>query len=122
MARKIVWLLCLYDLKTETRLDRKKYRSLVKRLESRGFSRLQNSVFAKHFGDNRGVSKAIEMLESFLEIEKVRGSVITMVVTDRAFASARTISFDPGEFEEREKELKAKKQPGLFDLDDFFED
>ena len=46
---RTMWLICAFDLPTDTKLARRKYTQYRKLLLSQGFNHLQHSVYCRHF-------------------------------------------------------------------------
>jgi CRISPR-associated protein Cas2 len=46
---RTMWLICAFDLPTDTKLARKRYSQFRKLIQSQGFDHLQHSVYCRHF-------------------------------------------------------------------------
>jgi CRISPR-associated protein Cas2 len=46
---RTMWLICAFDLPTDTKLARKRHAQFRKLIQSQGFNHLQHSVYCRHF-------------------------------------------------------------------------
>ncbi len=73
-----------FDLPSVTKVDKKIYRKFVKALKERGFYMLQESVYVKMSLDLRHAEATVNSLKEFLPS---KGSVISLIITEKQFAS-----------------------------------
>lgn len=81
-AFKIMWLFVMFDLPMTTRSEKKRYTRFVSGLKRRAFSRLQFSIYARPYSDERAASSA--RLEIKGEVPP-GGNVRLLSVTDHQF-------------------------------------
>jgi CRISPR-associated protein Cas2 len=79
---RIMWLFVMFDLPVETKLQRREYTQFRKKLQSKGFTMLQYSVYAKHLP----TEDAAEPLKATVKaVLPPKGQVRVMAVTDHQF-------------------------------------
>ena len=108
-AFKIMWLIVMFDLPTQTKKDRKRYRWFVNFLDKQGFLRLQYSVYAKVFNSYESAMHGKKRIKEFLHLNIKHGNVRLMMLTDAQFGKMELIVGAPTKQEEI-------AQPSLFDF------
>jgi len=79
---RIVWMFVMFDLPVLTKDQRREYAQFRKKLQSKGFTMLQYSVYAKHLP----TEEAAEPLKSHVKAAlPPQGQVRVMAVTDHQF-------------------------------------
>jgi CRISPR-associated protein Cas2 len=79
---RIMWLFVMFDLPVETKIQRREYAQFRKKLQSKGFTMLQYSVYAKHLP----TEDAAEPLKATVKaVLPPKGQVRVMAVTDHQF-------------------------------------
>ena len=79
---RVVWLFVMFDLPVETKEQRRDYSQFHKKLQSKGFTMLQYSVYAKHLPSE----DAAEPLKVHVHASlPPMGQVRVMAVTDHQF-------------------------------------
>ena len=81
-AYRIMWLLVLFDLPTETKTDRKRASKFRKQLLEDGFEMLQFSVYLRHCGSRENAEIHIKRVR---EILPLYGKVDMLRITDKQF-------------------------------------
>ena len=81
---RIMWILVLFDLPTETKKDRKAYADFRKNLQRDGFTMFQFSIYVRHCASNENAAVHIKRIKSFLP---EYGKVGIMCITDKQFAN-----------------------------------
>lgn len=81
---RIMWVLVLFDLPTETKKDRKAYADFRKNLQRDGFTMFQFSIYVRHCASNENAAVHIKRVKSFLP---EYGKVGIMCITDKQFGS-----------------------------------
>jgi CRISPR-associated protein Cas2 len=77
-----MWLFVMFDLPVETKVQRREYTQFRKKLQSKGFTMLQYSVYAKHLP----TEDAAEPLKATVKaVLPPKGQVRVMAVTDHQF-------------------------------------
>lgn len=85
-AYRIMWIFTLFDLPTNTKLERKAYSNFRKHLLKDGFEMLQFSVYIRHCASIESVEAHIKKVEKYLP-KKGRISILT--ITDKQFSSIK---------------------------------
>lgn len=80
---RIMWCIALFDLPVVTAEERKRANRFRKILLGAGFTRLQLSVYAQPFPDERRSERAVRIIKSELPPD---GEVRLMFLTDKQFA------------------------------------
>lgn len=79
---RVMWLFVMFDLPVLTKQDRRDYGQFRKKLQSKGFTMLQLSVYAKHLPSE----EAAEPLKLHVHAAlPPKGQVRILAVTDRQF-------------------------------------
>ena len=81
---RIMWILVLFDLPTETKKDRKAYADFRKNLQRDGFTMFQFSIYVRHCASSENAAVHIKRVKSFLP---EYGKVGIMCITDKQFAN-----------------------------------
>lgn len=81
---RIMWILVLFDLPTETKKDKKAYADFRKNLQRDGFTMFQFSIYVRHCSSSENANVHIKRVESFLP---EYGKVGIMCITDKQFSN-----------------------------------
>ncbi|CAN5248982.1 CRISPR-associated endonuclease Cas2 [soil metagenome] len=81
-AYRIMWVMVLFDLPTETKLDRKNYAKFRKRIMDDGFSMFQFSMYLRHCSSKENSEVHIKRVKNNLP---EKGHIGIMCVTDKQF-------------------------------------
>lgn len=79
---RIMWVLVLFDLPTETKKDRKRYADFRKKLIQDGFTMFQFSIYLRHCASRENAEVHIKRVKSFLP---PAGQVGILCITDKQF-------------------------------------
>ncbi len=79
---RIMWILVLFDLPTETKKDKKAYALFRKNLQRDGFTMFQFSIYVRHCASSENAAVHIKRVKSFLP---EYGKVGIMCITDKQF-------------------------------------
>lgn len=79
---RIMWILVLFDLPTETKKDRKAHALFRKNLQKDGFTMFQFSIYIRHCASMENAAVHIKRVKSFLP---EFGQVGIMCITDKQF-------------------------------------
>lgn len=83
-AYKIMWVLILFDLPTETKADRKNYANFRKELLKDGFTMFQFSIYLRHCPSKENADVHIARVKRFLP---KYGNVGILCITDKQFGN-----------------------------------
>ena len=81
-AYRIMWVLVLFDLPTETKIDRKHYSVFRKKILQDGFAMFQFSMYIRHCSSRENADVHIKRVKSILP---EKGHVGIMCITDKQF-------------------------------------
>ena len=79
---RVMWVLVLFDLPTETKKDKKAYADFRKNLQHDGFTMFQFSIYVRHCSSSENAAVHIKRVKSFLP---EFGQVGIMCITDKQF-------------------------------------
>jgi CRISPR-associated protein Cas2 len=79
---RIMWVMVLFDLPTETQRDKKAYTLFRKSLQKDGFTMFQLSIYVRHCASIENANVHIKRVKSFLP---EYGNVCIMTITDKQF-------------------------------------
>lgn len=95
-----MWILAMFDLPTETKEERRRYREFRKCLLKQGFAQLQYSVYARFVGDE---SRSLKFKRVIKEAIPEEGEVRILTVTDFQYGKMDVFS--------SRKKVKAEEIP-----------
>ncbi|MFM2339074.1 MAG: CRISPR-associated endonuclease Cas2 [Bacteroidota bacterium] len=81
-AYRIMWVLVLFDLPTETKRDRKLYAKFRKDIMADGFNMFQFSIYLRHCPSRENADVHIQRVKRILP---PKGNVGIMCITDKQF-------------------------------------
>ena len=81
---RIMWVLVLFDLPTETKTERKAHALFRKRLMNDGFTMFQFSIYLRHCASRESAEAHTKRVKSFLP---EKGHVGILCITDKQFGS-----------------------------------
>ena len=81
---RVMWILVLFDLPTETKKDKKAYALFRKNLQRDGFTMFQLSIYVRHCASQENAAVHIKRVKSFLP---EYGNVGIICITDKQFAN-----------------------------------
>ena len=81
-AYRIMWIMVLYDLPTETKAMQKAANQFRKHLENDGFSLFQFSIYIRHCPSRENAEVHIKRVKSWLP---KYGKIAIMCITDKQF-------------------------------------
>ena len=81
---RVMWILVLFDLPTETKKDKKAYALFRKNLQRDGFTMFQFSIYVRHCASQENAAVHIKRVKSFLT---EYGNVGIICITDKQFAN-----------------------------------
>lgn len=80
---RIMWILVLFDLPTETKKDKKAYVDFRKNLQRDGFTMFQFSIYLRHCASSENAAVHIKRVKAFLPDY---GKVGILCITDKQFS------------------------------------
>lgn len=86
---RIMWVLVLFDLPTETKKERKEYSDFRKKLLDDGFTMFQFSIYLRHCASAENAEVHIKRVKSFLP---PHGEIGIIRVTDKQFGEMELFS------------------------------
>ena len=81
---RVMWILVLFDLPTETKKDKKAYAEFRKNLQKDGFTMFQFSIYIRHCASSENADVHVKRVKSFLP---EFGSVGIICITDKQFGN-----------------------------------
>ena len=81
---RIMWVLVLFDLPTETKKEKKAYSDFRKNLQRDGFTMFQFSIYVRHCASQENAEGHIKRVKSFLP---EHGQIGIMCITDKQFGN-----------------------------------
>lgn len=81
---RIMWVLVLFDLPTETKKEKKAYSDFRKNLQRDGFTMFQFSIYVRHCASQENAEVHIKRVKSFLP---EHGQIVIMCITDKQFGN-----------------------------------
>ena len=81
---RIMWVLVLFDLPTETKKEKKAYSDFRKNLQRDGFTMFQFSIYVRHCASQENAEVRIKRVKSFLP---EHGQIGIMCITDKQFGN-----------------------------------
>ena len=81
---RVMWVIVLFDLPTETKRDRKAYAEFRKKLQRDGFTMFQFSTYIRHCASMENAEVHIKRVKSFLP---EYGQVGILCITDKQFGN-----------------------------------
>lgn len=79
---RVMWVLVLFDLPTETKKDKKAHANFRKNLQKDGFTMSQFSIYVRHCASSENAKVHIKRVKSFLP---EFGQVGIICITDKQF-------------------------------------
>ena len=100
---RIMWILCFFDLPTETKIERQRHTQFRKDLLRDGFTRFQLSIYVRHCPSVENATVHIARIKSMMP---PKGSVSILCITDKQFGKIQI-------FYGRKEKAKPKVSPQL---------
>ena len=83
-AYRIMWVLVMFDMPTETKTDRKSYALFRKRIVADGFQMFQFSMYIRHCPSRENAEVHIKRVKNILP---VKGHIGVLTITDKQFGA-----------------------------------
>ena len=100
---RVMWVLCFFDLPTETKIERQRQTQFRKDLLRDGFTRFQLSIYVRHCPSVENANVHIARVKSMIPPE---GSVSILCITDKQFGKIQI-------FYGKKEKSKPKPSPQL---------
>ena len=108
-AYRFMWLMILFDMPTDTKKARKKYRYLRNKLLKEGYSMMQFSIYIRSFHSYEAAINGKKKIKNFAATNTLKGKIRLIIFTDKQFANMEIIVGTKSE-----EEKNALKQLLLF--------
>lgn len=82
-AYRLLWVLVLFDLPTDTKQDRKAYARFRKDILKEGFTMFQFSIYVRHSISRENADRHIRRVKALMPN---KGHIGIMIITDKQFA------------------------------------
>jgi len=94
---RVMWIMVLFDMPTQTAVERKQYSKFRKSLLKDGFGMLQYSIYIRHCMSREYAQKHMRRIRAYLPR---KGEIVLFTLTDRQFGmiemySGRDVSDQP---------------------------
>ena len=99
---KVMWLMLMFDLPTQTKKQRKRYHWFHKELEKEGYMMLQYSVYGKIFSSVESANLGKKRIKDFVYKNVKNGNIRLLMFTDRQFANMDVVIGEKAEEEKNE--------------------
>lgn len=86
-AYRFMWLMIMFDMPTDTKKARKKYRYLRNKLLKEGYMMMQYSIYIRSFHSYESALSGKKKIKSFIASNTVKGKIRLIVFTDKQFAN-----------------------------------
>ncbi len=86
-AYKFMWIMVMFDMPTETKKDKKKYRWFRGRLIKEGYIMMQYSIYIKSYHSYESAVYGKKKLKEFIKVNLLKGSIRIMLFTDKQFSN-----------------------------------
>ncbi|QKF77372.1 CRISPR-associated endonuclease Cas2 [Arcobacter defluvii] len=108
-AYRFMWLMIMFDMPTDTKKAKKKYRYLRTKLLKEGYIMMQFSIYIRSFHSYESALNGKKKIKDFIASNTVKGKIRIIVFTDKQFANMDIIVGTKSE-----EEKNAPKQLLLF--------
>ncbi len=99
----------MFDMPTDTKKDRKKYRWFRNRLIKEGYIMMQYSIYIKSYHSYESALHGKKKLKEFIKVNLLKGSIRIMLFTDKQFSNMEIIVGI-----QKQSERRAPRQLELF--------
>lgn len=82
-----MWLMIMFDMPTDTKKARKKYRYLRNKLLKEGYMMMQFSIYIRSFHSYESALHGKKRVKDFVASNIVKGSIRMLMFTDKQFGS-----------------------------------
>lgn len=84
-AYRFMWLMVMFDMPTNTKKARKKYRYLRGELLREGYMMMQFSIYIRSFHSYESALNGQKRIKDFIASNIVKGSIRMLIFTDKQF-------------------------------------
>ena len=86
-AYRFMWLMIMFDMPTDTKKARKKYRYLRNKLLKEGYIMMQFSIYVRSFHSYEAALSGKKKIKNFISTNTLKGKIRLLIFTDKQFAS-----------------------------------
>lgn len=86
-AYRFMWLMVMFDMPTDTKKAKRKYRYLREKLIKEGYLMMQYSIYIKSFHSYESALHGKKKLKNFIKANILKGSIRLLTFTDKQFGS-----------------------------------
>ena len=86
-----MWLMIMFDMPTDTKKARKKYRYLRNKLLKEGYIMMQFSIYIRAFHSYEAALNGKKKLKDFIASNTLKGKIRIIMFTDKQFANMDVI-------------------------------
>jgi CRISPR-associated protein Cas2 len=86
-AYRFMWLMIMFDMPTDTKKAKKKYRYLRMKLVKEGYLMMQYSIYIKSFHSYESALHGKKKLKDFIKTNILKGSIRLLTFTDKQFSN-----------------------------------
>ena len=90
-AYRFMWLMIMFDMPTNTKKDRKKYRYLRNKLLKEGYMMMQFSIYIRVFHSYEAALNGKKKLKDFIASNTLKGKIRIIMFTDKQFSKMEVI-------------------------------
>lgn len=84
-AYRFMWLMVMFDMPTDTKKARKKYRYLRTKLLKEGYIMMQFSIYIRSFHSYEAATNGKKKIKDFIASNTLKGKIRIIVFTDKQF-------------------------------------
>ncbi len=86
-----MWLMVMFDMPTNTKKAKRKYRYLREKLIKEGYLMMQYSIYTKSFHSYESAIHGRKKIKDFIKTNILRGSIRLLMFTDKQFSNMEII-------------------------------
>jgi CRISPR-associated protein Cas2 len=86
-----MWLMIMFDMPTDTKKARKKYRYLRNRLLKEGYLMMQFSIYIRSYHSYEAALNGRKKLKDFIASNTLKGRIRMIMFTDKQFGNMEVI-------------------------------
>ena len=86
-AYRFMWLMIMFDMPTDTKKARKKYRYLRNELLKEGYMMMQFSIYIRSFHSYEAALGGKKRIKDFIASNVAKGSIRMLMFTDKQFGN-----------------------------------
>ena len=86
-AYRFMWIMIMFDLPTNTKKARKKYRYLRTKLLKEGYLMMQYSIYIRSFHSYEAALNGKKRVKDFVTANALKGKIRMIIFTDKQFSN-----------------------------------